>query len=629
MRDLLITISGIFLLFLILFFLINIKKIFNFFLQFAILVLIGVSEAKILFYFWNYQEEYYPIQKTKFLPIKNIKGIFDSNNGLTNLDFRTSNGIFSIIKNDEYSKECLHNYYIKQSSECPITDIILEKEKIVHNGYFEQKISDNMYLYYSRESKLDGKLYKDISIYPVGSNSTNCGVNEFLIDNKCSKIIFESNFNFKNVSLIIELEVEKKSSPLNNFINYAYYCDNICALLIFLSLCYNCCTPKNNKKCNLYSIINLICYFCSFILLSIRYHKYRKIKQYLNNSKDIDKLFLPKYAFNLDTIIYSFSILLFVYFILYLIIPDKCHCCNCECKDIEDSKLKICLLIFPIIIIYNFIIIYEVINDYHYIRENYEIININWKQNSITSISISKSNNDIEYKTNNYTYYDIYTNNNDNSKICGKDSQDNNLYFPKDVDCPVNDIFISKYDLNEYEYDGYQKLKLSNENGYLYYTNKKTTGKIVTKITKTVFNLVEIYYKTNHETIIKMENDTKKTMKKKLNTIFYHEELVSYCKNKVSCSEEDTYKLYAVNYLGVNNNLISKIKDFKNNIDKYNNLCKFKYILYGLNFFDFIYFSYIFLVKDVNYGALGIGIVFLLPMIFYIIINVILFGFFY
>jgi hypothetical protein len=40
-----------------------------------------------------------------------------------------------------------------------------------------------------------------------------------------------------------------------------------------------------------------------------------------------------------------------------------------------------------------------------------------------------------------------------------------------------------------------------------------------------------------------------------------------------------------------------------------------------LNFFDFIYFSYIFLVKDVNYGALGIGIVFLLPMIFYIIIN--------
>ena len=47
-----------------------------------------------------------------------------------------------------------------------------------------------------------------------------------------------------------------------------------------------------------------------------------------------------------------------------------------------------------------------------------------------------------------YNYYDISTNNNDNLKICGKDSQDNDLYFPKDVECPINDIFISKYNLN-------------------------------------------------------------------------------------------------------------------------------------------------------------------------------------
>ena len=260
MLDLIITTIGIFLIFLIPFFIIKLIKRFNCYLLLThiitMLILIGGFQAYILSDYLKFSEEYYSIQKTIFLPIKNIKGIFDTNNDLTNLDFRTTDGIFSIVRNDEYSKECLQNYYIKQSSECPITDIILEKEKVSHKGYFEQKISDNIYLYYTKESKLDGKLYEDISIYPVGSDITKCGVNEYLIDNKCSIILFESNFNFNNVSLIIQSEEKKKS--LTNFINYSYYSDKICALLIILSFCYNFYTPRDNKGINLFRIITLI-----------------------------------------------------------------------------------------------------------------------------------------------------------------------------------------------------------------------------------------------------------------------------------------------------------------------------------------------------------------------------------
>ena len=649
MLELIITTIGIFLIFLIPFFIIEKIKMFNCCLQFAhiitMLILIGGFQAYILSDYLKFSEEYYSIQKTIFLPIKNIKGIFDTNNDLTNLDFRTTDGIFSIVRNDEYSKECLQNYYIKQSSECPITDIILEKEKVSHKGYFEQKISDNIYLYYTKESKLDGKLYEDISIYPVGSDITKCGVNEYLIDNKCSIILFESNFNFNNVSLIIESEEKKKS--FTNFINYSYYSDEICALLIILSFCYNFCTPRDNKGINLFRIITLINYFCTFILLLIRYYKYYKIKQYLNDSKNIDKENLSKFAFNLDTIVFSFSITFFIYLILYLIIPSKCHCCEEDCMDkIDYWTIKmIFLLILPINIIYHIIIAYEVINDYFYIRKNYEYINTNWKQNSITSISISNSSNynsdiyslnnfKIEYKKNNYTYYDIL-NNNDNSKICGKDSQGNDLYFPKDVECPVNDIFISKFDLNEY--NDYTKIKLKDEDRYLYYTNKKTSGKIVIAIIVSTNDTLNFYEESNYfgdnydkqkefgSNHYDYEKSEKENKIDRFNTALFYEKIYSWneCENEDSCSKEDIYKLYAINYFGVNNNLIDKVNEFKKNLDKFNYLCTFKYVSYGLNALDFIYFSYIFLIGDVSYGALGIGIVFLLPMIFYIIINTI------
>ena len=118
------------------------------------------------------------------------------------------------------------------------------------------------------------------------------------------------------------------------------------------------------------------------------------------------------------------------------------------------------------------------------------------------------------------------------------------------------------------------------------------------------------------------ENKNKKKIDR-FNTVFFYEEIDSWneCENEDSCKEKDVHKLYAINYLGVNKNLIGKINDFKNNLDKFYILCSLKYVSYGLNFIFFIYFSVILISKDVALCSLGIGIIFILSMIFYIIVN--------
>ena len=39
---------------------------------------------------------------------------------------------FSLIKTEKYSKKCLVNYYINSELQCPITQIYVEKRKIIY-----------------------------------------------------------------------------------------------------------------------------------------------------------------------------------------------------------------------------------------------------------------------------------------------------------------------------------------------------------------------------------------------------------------------------------------------------------------------------------------------------------------
>ena len=65
----------------------------------------------------------------------------------------------------------------------------------------------------------------------------------------------------------------------------------------------------------------------------------------------------------------------------------------------------------------------------------------------------------------------------ESSKISGKDSYGNELYFPEYVECPINDIIITKDE--HFDTKGeYFKLELK-DNIFLYYTNKKIDKKII------------------------------------------------------------------------------------------------------------------------------------------------------
>ena len=667
MLDLLVTTAGIILIYIFVFFASKCMKVLSVFLQFPNLIIIFILLYGDFNYkkldLWQNAEEYLSLHKSQFLPIKSINGIFDSSGNLISLDFKKTDGIFSIVKDDEYSKECLHNYYIKQTSECPMTDIILEKtEDNPHSNYIKQKISNDMYLYYTKESNLDGKLFYSITFKSTDVSSLCNENNEFrLADSTCFKVVFESNFNNKNISSIIESEEQKEKTNFYSFKKYANYCDKFCVILIVFSIITSICEPRSNKKFNFFKIISWTCHTIVLILLIIRYHKYRKMKQYLIENKDFYEDYQPRKYFNLDTVTLSLSISVFFYYILYLIIPDKCHFCKCEndcyfynrnynndneLECLKDSDSKLCALVVSIFFTFCSIIAFDVMNDIA-IVENYKIISCNWMQNSIQSISVSESSgsgfwkkSDISYSLNEFNYSDI-SKNNDNSKICGKDSKGNDLYFPKDVECPINDIFISKFDYSS-EYPDYTKVTMSNEAGYLYYTNKKTTGKIVIAIIKdSGKEPLTIDTGLGYEEIDKIANNIEMLHKiMKFNTSFFYEELdcdYSLTRSPIYRDDDDDHvsdpigysekillksKLYAINYLGVNNKLIGKVKDFSRNLDKYQNLTTLKYISYGLILFDCIYYNYVFLFEEVAYLCFYcFGIVLLPTVIFFLIIN--------
>ena len=152
-----------------------------------------------------------------------------------------------------------------------------------------------------------------------------------------------------------------------------------------------------------------------------------------------------------------------------------------------------------------------------------------------------------------YNYINIYSSN--NSKLCGKDNLGNNLYFPEDIDCPINDIFISK---NDESIPGYSKLVLD-YNNYLYYTNKATEGKLLIDLRKSYYSEVPLQprgdYNINYQSIP-----------------FYEEFDLN----------ENNEKLYSFYYLGINSSSVSKYKinNLENKFNVYGSIFIFKIVFF-------------------------------------------------
>ena len=540
---------------------------------------------------------------------------------------------YSIIYiKDIYYKKCQENFYIN-STICPITDIIIEnKKKEKYSNYTELKISENKYLYFTRDNKYE-KLYE-----------TNFDLN---------------NLDFKSINFSSQVNYEKYITndtliykTFKYFKGYVNYIDYICLSLLIFSFLNTFTESYDPLKFNINKILNTLAQIIILILYLFRYLKFIKIKNILFNNNYEDN-YIPHKYFNLDSFALAMPItLLFINF-AFLMIPKKWHILkfdnNCDnylnqkfgvlnalCNDYEEKMLNCSFLCIPVFISTIIFITLDIKNDSK-IKELYNNINYNWDTNPLQSIEISEVRNyilgkiiitevfdddegniytDHEFdlykwknkyfnvkRLYNFNYINIYQQN--NGKLCGKDSFGNNLYFPINEECPINDIFISNSITNK-NIINYTKLDLDS-NTFLYYTNKNIEGKII--IDLKINNNYGIHlnpYKSNglchyvnlssleyeDYSICNFNDDV-------INAEFYKiidssrpgEIISDYL--PVKNNNHDIY-LYSVYYLGVNSTSIidrSMFKSFKSNIENYKrfSICKYVFFIILIAFFFILY----------------------------------------
>jgi len=163
-------------------------------------------------------------------------------------------------------------------------------------------------------------------------------------------------------------------------------------------------------------------------------------------------------------------------------------------------------------------------------------------------------NHSLIYESYAFNYKTIfYDNKYKDSKICGKDSYGNDLYFPKDVECPINDIIITE-DENFDTKGIYTRLELNNS--FIYYTNKKIDRKIITSLQKNVLNMPTFNFQESEE--------------KEIYSNYY---IQSYSNIGIY---NNSY-FFSISYMGINQEMLpkqEKITDFKNKLKKYEVLIK-------------------------------------------------------
>ena len=489
------------------------------------------------------------IQHTNFYPIKSLFPIYYENGTFKNIGFEKMNDDkFSLIKTDEYSTQCLENYFIKTNESCPITDIKFERKmKNEYHNYI--KINNKEYLYYSKENKL-GKLYKSF----IYSDFKEKKEDTFIFDEK-----------------LIRKEYHKLSNPLLEFKYYIQFFDVICSLLIFIIFCLSFFEPLNNMKFNMTRIFNSFLQLIVLLIYIMRFNKFIKMKNFLFENDDIykDESYIPNKVINVDAFPLAISINIIIYNLLYIFLKNKID--SNDNAHYNNINIKL-LLIFPLILYLLILRIFDLMNDWKIVKI-YNNIYYNWNLNPIKSINLTKRNN---FKSENdifkitklynldYTKLLIPFN---NSKICGKDNFDNNLYFPEEEDCPINEIFISK---NDNDLPGYNKLKLNNSK-YLYYTNQKIDEKII----------VDLIFSSEPEIPLKSDKET-----------FFNFTTFPFYEN-IDFDFDKKY-LYAINYLGLNissfsKNEVIKITNFKNRMNTYKIFSKTKKILFSIEIIFLLY----------------------------------------
>ena len=266
--------------------------------------------------------------------------------------------------------------------------------------------------------------------------------------------------------------------------------------------------------------------------------------------------------------------------------------------------------------------------DEHYLLANvndyYKIYN--WKKNYLK----------IE-KINNYNYINLYGNK--KGKKCGKDNQNNDLFFPEEEECPINGIFLSQENKTV---ENFTKVYLGGINGYLYYTNQNINGKIIIDIKigcdkgfqLNLDETNELCEYLNEKNFPDFVHNCKSY--NKINTIPFYEKIDNWDACELLQKQEycevrypnylsyPKIGLYAINYQGINSFKVKdkeEINNLREKIKKYFKLSIYKYIFDGVNIIIIIYFNIILLKEgEIPLYLLCLSIIFITIILIYIII---------
>ena len=572
-------------------------------------------------------EEYTYNKKLPFIPIGDIAAVYRDDH-ITFSHFyisEYSNQGFSLEKT-EYNYECLENYFVN-SSICPITDIIIEDQQVFHENYTEIKINDNKYIYFTNKKK-NGRLY-------------------IFRNNNYESPQFDSTFNYESAIKIKKLEDDKLLNPLIELKNYIKFSDYICLTLLIFYLIQSFIEPCQNCKFNYFKILNILIQIVILVLYLFRYLKFMKVKKFFfdneyfyknKNEENVkDGYYYPNKVFNIDSFPLAISInILFINF-LYIIVPDKCHSQKTIIKDEECNSIHCFWCGFIFFMTPTCLIFYIVCSALNAKNETdtlkkYDDLIYNWRTNPMQSIQINfeksyelgrvkTKKNDYRFylwrnnyfkveKLKNYNYLNIYDK--ENGKLCGKDSFGNNLYFPEDIECPINDLFVKE---GKEDFQGYERINLY-ESYYLYYTNKNINGTIIIDLKASsaisyqinkdkneyeFYHPFELNLEESDQICTYLEIYLKDTFSEECKNYFhfyvspFYEyidswDYISFLSNSIKHSDikslqYDSIKLYKIFYKGINTTKISNkklIKNFENCMIIFRIIYIFKIIFFCL-----------------------------------------------
>ena len=303
------------------------------------------------------------------------------------------------------------------------------------NDYIQK--STNEFFYYSNKNKL-GKLYKAFNYSEFEENK-------------------EDSLTNDEIKKIARKEFNKISNPILEFKYFIKFFDVYCLIIIFISLFFSFFESDDDNiiKFGVIRFFNSILQLIILIIYIIRFYKFIKVKKFLFDNEDIYKndSYFPNKVINFDSVPLAISISIFIINALYIVFPNHELCLKKPKKFLNISKNFFFVSIFIILFLSNLAIyILDLLNDSKIFPISKNII-YNWKINPIKNIHLNNNytkDDLVRWKRfelelerlKDFNYINIYSSN--NSKLCGKDNLGNNLFFPENIDCPINDIFISK-----------------------------------------------------------------------------------------------------------------------------------------------------------------------------------------